>query len=98
MGFFGKRETSSRNASDDDAIKAAPPVADAEKQAPSHEDDVQTALPQIPQASVNVDPALERRILRKLDLRVPTLLGFLCMPHIDDLSASISDIIAPQIC
>lgn len=73
MGFFGKKDPSG------DEIIEAPVMSDPEKQQPVHHDDAQTALPQIPPAVVNIDPAIEARILRKLDLRVPTLMGFLCM-------------------
>lgn len=73
MGFFGKKDPSG------DEIKEAPIMSDPEKQQPVHHDDAQTALPQIPAAVVNIDPAVEARMLRKLDLRVPTLMGFLCM-------------------
>lgn len=62
-----------------DAIEQAPGV-DTEKQNAVHhdEDDNNTALPSMPASAITIDPAIERRVLRKLDLRVPTLLGFLC--------------------
>ncbi|KJK64538.1 D-galactonate transporter [Aspergillus parasiticus SU-1] len=80
MGFFGKKDPSS------DEIKEAPVMSDPEKQQPVHHDDAQTALPQIPPAVVNIDPAIEARILRKLDLRVPTLMGFLYLLSLLDRS------------
>jgi hypothetical protein len=61
-----------------DAIEQAPGI-DMEKQsAVHHDEDNDTALPSMPAAVITIDPAVERRVLRKLDLRVPTLLGFLC--------------------
>ncbi|GAB1202965.1 hypothetical protein APSETT445_001589 [Aspergillus pseudonomiae] len=63
MGFFGKKDPSG------DEIKEVPIMNDPEKQQPVHHNDVQTALPQIPPTVVNIDPAVEARILRKLDLR-----------------------------
>ncbi|KAH8427816.1 uncharacterized protein LDX57_005521 [Aspergillus melleus] len=85
MGFFGKKDGSldphaGSNAPDDD-IREAPVVRDPEKQLPIHDDDVQTALPPMPAPSIDIDPAVEKRLLRKLDWRVPTLLGFLCKPE-----------------
>jgi hypothetical protein len=60
------------------AIQQAPGV-DTEKQDAVHQDeDNNTALPSMPASAITIDPAIERRVLRKLDLRVPTLLGFLC--------------------
>jgi hypothetical protein len=56
------------------AIQQAPGV-DTEKQDAVHQDeDNNTALPSMPASAITI----ERRVLRKLDLRVPTLLGFLC--------------------
>jgi hypothetical protein len=83
MGFFGKKGTSSNRPSDDD-IHEAPIADDPEKQLPVYDDDVQTALPQIPPPMVNIDPAVEARLLRKLDLRVPTLMGFLCRSSLSE--------------
>ncbi|KAE8163210.1 major facilitator superfamily domain-containing protein [Aspergillus tamarii] len=80
MGFFGKKDPSG------DEIKEAPIMSDPEKQQPVHHDDAQTALPQIPAAVVNIDPAVEARMLRKLDLRVPTLMGFLYLLSLLDRS------------
>lgn len=77
MGFFGKREAPGDTTGHVDAIIEAP-GPDPEKQQVAHDEDFHTALPQIPQAAPTIDPAVEARLLRKLDLRVPTLLGFLC--------------------
>lgn len=77
MGFFGKREAPGDATGHVDAIVEAP-GPDPEKQQVAHDEDFHTALPQIPQATPTIDPAVEARLLRKLDLRVPTLLGFLC--------------------
>ncbi|KAF7587942.1 hypothetical protein BBP40_006508 [Aspergillus hancockii] len=76
MGFLGKKGTSTDRPSDDE-IHEAPMADDPEKQLPVYDDDVQTALPQIPPTVVHIDPAVEASLLRKLDLRVPTLMGFL---------------------
>lgn len=71
MGFFGKRDPP------EDAIENVPVDSDTEKQMPSHEDECRNTMPDIP--VVEVDPVVEKRLLRKLDWRVPMLLGFLCM-------------------
>ncbi|KAI9926935.1 hypothetical protein ASPWEDRAFT_121168 [Aspergillus wentii DTO 134E9] len=68
MGFFGKKDSSNP-----DVIETIPPEQDSEKQIPLHED---TALPQIPAPVIKIDPAVEARLLRKLDFRVPMLVGF----------------------
>lgn len=67
MGFLERQELP------DDVIQTAP-NADVEKIAvPAHEEKPPTVtLPAI-------DPELERRVVKKLDWRVPTLLGFFCM-------------------
>lgn len=75
MGFFGNND---RPLDPDDDIREAPASSDSEKQMPTHEDNVQTALPPMPAPAIDLDPAVEKRLLRKLDWRVPTLLGFLC--------------------
>lgn len=71
MGFFGKSELP------EDEIQRAPPDQDVEKKIPSHEE----AGPPQPSAvmAATIDPELERRVLRKLDLHVPTLMAFFCM-------------------
>ena len=68
MGFFGKKEPA------EDA-----PDVDTEKQQPVHserDDGGHT----VPLPIVQIDPAVEKRMLRKMDCRVPVLLGFLCEP------------------
>ncbi|RAH49020.1 putative MFS transporter [Aspergillus brunneoviolaceus CBS 621.78] len=85
MGLFGKKVTPSSPAEDVDAIVEAP-SHDAEKQQPMHKEETHTALPQMPQTTMSIDPALEARVLRKLDLRVPTLLGFLYLLSLLDRS------------
>ncbi|KAJ5142284.1 MOSC N-terminal beta barrel [Penicillium atrosanguineum] len=67
MGFFGKSEPS------DDEISRAPPSPDVEKKIPSHQEG--PSQPSILTAAA-IDPELERRVLKKLDLRLPTLMGF----------------------
>ncbi|KAB8234964.1 major facilitator superfamily domain-containing protein [Aspergillus alliaceus] len=85
MGFFGKKDPSGNRPLDDE-IHEAPIMYDSEKQQPTYDDDVQTALPQIPPTVVNIDPTVEARILRKLDVRVPTLMGFLYLLSLLDRS------------
>lgn len=70
MGFFGKRDNAPG-----DAIEYAPEQVDSEKQSPPEqiEQPVQTEG-----ALIEVDPVVEKRLLRKLDLRLPTLMMFLC--------------------
>jgi hypothetical protein len=69
MGFFGKSELP------EDIIQVAPD-ADVEKTTvPAHVEKPPTATIEI----AAIDPELERRVVRKLDLRVPTLMGFFCM-------------------
>lgn len=72
MGFFGKTDPA------EDAIENAPTSADTEKQVPSEEENW-AGQPQA--AVVQVDPAVEKRVLRKLDLRLPILMAFLCECH-----------------
>ncbi|KAF9888032.1 hypothetical protein FE257_009296 [Aspergillus nanangensis] len=83
MRFYkSKRASKSENPTENrvsaDGIHESAITSDPEKQLPASEEDYQTALPQIPSAIAHIDPAIERRVVRKLDLRVPTLLGFLC--------------------
>lgn len=82
MGVFGKSQTTLTVS--DDEIQPAP-TADLEKQTLSH-DEAQTALPEMPPAAVSIDPEIEKRVLRKLDWRVPTLLGFLYLLSLLDRS------------
>lgn len=74
MGFFGKSE------SPEDEIQRAPDP-DVEKRVPSHEEKgpVEPVGVYVP---ATIDPELEKRVLRKLDLRVPTLMGFFCMSRL----------------
>lgn len=69
MGFIGKPEQS------EDVIQNAPEAQDVEKRIPSHEKTPAGGTV----AATAIDPELERRVLRKLDWRVPTLTAFLCM-------------------
>ncbi|PYI11426.1 MFS general substrate transporter [Aspergillus sclerotiicarbonarius CBS 121057] len=84
MGYFGKRDASTDMTGNADAIVSAP-GSDPEKQQVAHDEESHTALPQIPQM-VTIDPAVEARLVRKLDLRVPTLLGFLYLLSLLDRS------------
>lgn len=72
MGFFGKKEPP------EDAIENAPDV-DTEKQQPVHSERADEGHT-VPLPIVQIDPAVEKRMLRKMDCRVPVLLGFLCEP------------------
>lgn len=84
MRFYKKDSTPKRHSQPDpppsyESPKRSPTPEDPEKQLSVPEEDTMgTALPQIPSTAITIDPAVERRVLRKLDLRVPTLLGFLC--------------------
>lgn len=83
MGFFGKAEPSN------DAIQKAPADQDVEKRVPSH----QGAGPKTPSAAVPaIDPEVERRVVRKLDLRVPTIMAFFCMIKTHPEKRSVSNI------
>ncbi|PWY91837.1 MFS general substrate transporter [Aspergillus sclerotioniger CBS 115572] len=84
MGFFGKRDASGDTAGNVDAIVEAP-GSDPEKQHVAHDEESHTALPQVLR-TVAIDPAVEARLVRKLDLRVPTLLGFLYLLSLLDRS------------
>ncbi|RHZ57934.1 putative MFS transporter [Aspergillus thermomutatus] len=84
MGLLGDNDTPRNDTKD--AIEQAPSV-DTEKQNAVHQDeDNDTALPAMPAPVITIDPAVERRVLRKLDLRVPTLLGFLYLLSLLDRS------------
>ncbi|KAJ5179819.1 hypothetical protein N7492_003029 [Penicillium capsulatum] len=67
MGFFGKSEPP------EDEIQRAPSDQDVEKTIPTHQE---TDPGQPETFTPAIDPELERRVLRKLDWRVPTLMGF----------------------
>lgn len=71
MGYFGKKNPS------EDEIQRAPPDRDVEKTVPAHQEAGNIQPPAV--AARVLDPELERRVLRKLDWRVPTLMGFFCM-------------------
>ena len=71
MGFFGKKDPP------EDAIENAPDV-DTEKQQPMHNERDEGDHTALPLPLVEIDPAVEKRMLRKMDCRVPVLLGFLC--------------------
>lgn len=68
MRFFGKSEPS------EDDIQIAPPVQDVDEKRDLSQGDQPMAVTATP-----IDAELERRVLRKLDWRVPPLTGFLCM-------------------
>lgn len=70
-GFFGKRDP-------EDEIQRAPPEEDVEKAVPAQVESAPNQPPTKVTPTV-IDPELERRVVRKLDLRVPTLMGFFCM-------------------
>jgi hypothetical protein len=69
MAFFGKSEVP------EDVIQTAPDEDIEKTTVPAHVEKPPTATIDIP----TIDPELERRVVRKLDLRVPTLMGFFCM-------------------
>ncbi|KAJ5585516.1 uncharacterized protein N7459_005316 [Penicillium hispanicum] len=69
MGFFGKSDPP------EDDIQTAPDP-DVEKTVPAHQETGPVQPPAVMTASTSIDPELERRVLRKLDWRVPTLMGF----------------------
>ena len=69
MGVFSK------NSLPEDEIQAAPDQ-DVEKTVPAHQE-TESAQPNVIPATT-IDPELERRVLRKLDWRVPTLMAFFC--------------------
>lgn len=72
MGFLERQEQL------ENVIQTAPDE-DIEKSAvPTHQEKPTTLLPAI-------DPELERRVVRKLDWHVVTLLGFFCMLQTPDI-------------
>ncbi|KAL2870975.1 MFS general substrate transporter [Aspergillus lucknowensis] len=88
MGIFGKKHTVDRinstenskdiqnsSAPDDDILEL--PGRDPENQLPPSANESHTALPQMRSPRISIDPVFEARVVRKLDWRVPTLLGFL---------------------
>jgi hypothetical protein len=62
----------------EDAIQSAPSAQDIEKQVRSHEESHVPAIEAHSSTMEAIDSEMERRVLRKLDLRVPTLMGFFC--------------------
>ena len=66
MGFFSRNQTTG------DAIQMAPQENVEYKVSAQH---LEGARPTA-NATPGIDPELERRVLRKIDLRVPTLLSF----------------------
>lgn len=65
MGFFRKQDAPT----EPEATVKTAVTTDPEKNA---------VAPQVTPAGTAIDPELEARVVRKLDWRVPTLLGFLC--------------------
>lgn len=89
MRFFGKKHaadsgavTEPKNDTHNDSmpndLAPAKQISDPEKELAGYANESHTALPQMHSPRVTIDPELEARVVRKLDLRVPTLLGFLC--------------------
>jgi hypothetical protein len=76
MGLLGNNNASENQTKD--AIEQAPSVDTEKQNAVQQHEDNDTALPAMPEAVIHIDPVVERRVVRKLDLRVPTLMGFLC--------------------
>ncbi|KAL4820434.1 major facilitator superfamily domain-containing protein [Aspergillus spinulosporus] len=97
MGFFGKEHApgskmaghgndAQNNPAKNDAIPDMD-LSDPEKRpADNTNNDSHTALPQVHSPRISIDPVLEARVVRKLDLRVPTLLGFLYLLALLDRS------------
>ncbi|KAJ0419420.1 major facilitator superfamily domain-containing protein [Aspergillus carlsbadensis] len=97
MGVFGKKHALSGDnapensketqnpSTSDDAIQSIH-SADPEKQSEPYTNESHTALPQMPSPRISIDPMLEARVVRKLDWRVPTLLGFLYLLALLDRS------------
>lgn len=73
MGFFGKKDSPPPS---QDIIESVP-AADPEKHAsPQHDE---TATPDVCATAPTIDPAVEKRLLRKLDWNLVTLVSFFCM-------------------
>jgi hypothetical protein len=70
---------SERQQQPEDVIQTAPDEDIEKNTVPAHEEKPPTAI--LPA----IDPELERRVVRKLDWRVPTLLGFFCMLRTADI-------------
>ena len=85
MGFFGKEDPLA------DEIQRVPADQDVEKSVPAHQEKGQEQV-QPPTMNVTaLDPELERRVLRKLDWRVPTLMAFFCKPGLLSLTVYHND-------
>lgn len=72
MGFFGKEEPLA------DEIQRIPADQDVEKSVPAHEEKGHEQVQSPMMNATALDPELERRVLRKLDWRVPTIMAFFC--------------------
>ncbi|KAL5043329.1 hypothetical protein BDW71DRAFT_199835 [Aspergillus fruticulosus] len=97
MGHFGKKHAPASNmAGLGNDAKNSPTTngfiphlkpSDSEKQLADYtNNDSHTALPQLHSPRMNVDPEIEAQVVRKLDWRVPTLLGFLYLLALLDRS------------
>jgi len=75
MSFSSKREGTAP-ATATDYIEDAPTAIAIDEEKGHSELDEDTA---VPVTSHHVDPAIEKAVVRKLDWRVPPLLGSLCM-------------------
>lgn len=53
-------------------------IGDEEKQAQQHAETLNNAPADVAEI-LAIDPTIEKRVLRKLDARVPVLLAWLCM-------------------
>ena len=74
MGLFPRSDSPPQ-----DAIESAP-ASDPERQATPPKE---AEAPEVQLAVVNIDPEVEKRLVRKLDWNVVTLVAFLCNfpPH-----------------
>ncbi|KAL4959022.1 putative MFS transporter [Aspergillus stella-maris] len=96
MGFFGKKHAPDSSEITEPRTDAhighttdEPTLdlhSDLEKQGIDSANGSHTALPQVQSPRVDIDPMLEARVVRKLDWRVPTLLGFLYLLALLDRS------------
>ncbi|KAL4945645.1 hypothetical protein BDV06DRAFT_184175 [Aspergillus oleicola] len=97
MGFFGKKHapdssditeprTDAQNRHTTNEPVSDLQSSDLEKQPVDSANGSHTALPQVQSPRVDIDPMLEARVVRKLDWRVPTLLGFLYLLALLDRS------------
>ncbi|KAL6232914.1 hypothetical protein BDW75DRAFT_232414 [Aspergillus navahoensis] len=96
MGLIGKKQAPGSNMAGLGNVTGNSPTrepiphpgpSDPEKQpADLTNNDSHTALPQVQSPRINIDPELEARVVRKLDWRVPSLLGFLYLLALLDRS------------